>query len=115
MANKERNTPMITKTQIMESLIGKPVVDAMVKTLYNQSNDFPDIHQLLFSVVQYFQAIKTTLLLLRFAKWYDPSSFHYIYIQYIQTYFLKYAENYVFITPSINSNKASLPIDFELE
>ena len=32
---------MITKMQVMESLIGKPVVDAMVETLYNQNEDFP--------------------------------------------------------------------------
>lgn len=43
---------MITKTQIMESLIGKPVVDAMVKTLYNQSNDFPDIHQAYLDAIE---------------------------------------------------------------
>ena len=27
--------------QFMDSLIGKPVVDALVQTLYNQSDDFP--------------------------------------------------------------------------
>ena len=36
---------MISKMQIMESLIGKPVVDSLIQTLYNQSDDFPAIHQ----------------------------------------------------------------------
>ena len=36
---------MITKMQFMNGLVGKPVVDAMVKTLYNQSDDFPSIYQ----------------------------------------------------------------------
>ena len=38
---------MITKMQFMNGLVGKPVVDAMVKTLYNQSDDFPSIYQAL--------------------------------------------------------------------
>lgn len=43
---------MITKMQIMESLIEKPVVDAMVQTLYNQSDDFPDIHQAYLDAIE---------------------------------------------------------------
>jgi len=36
---------MISKMQMMESLIGKPVVDSLIQTLYNQSDDFPTIYQ----------------------------------------------------------------------
>lgn len=36
---------MISKMQFMNSLVGKPVVDAAVQTLYNQSDDFPKIYQ----------------------------------------------------------------------
>ena len=36
---------MISKTQFMNSLIGKPVVDALIQTLYNQMEDFPAIYQ----------------------------------------------------------------------
>ena len=35
---------MISKMQMMESLIGKPVVDSLIQTLYNQSDDFPTIY-----------------------------------------------------------------------
>lgn len=35
---------MISKIQFMNSLVGKPVVDAVVQTLYNQSDDFPKIY-----------------------------------------------------------------------
>lgn len=43
---------MITKTHVMESLIGKPVVDAMVETLYNQNEDFPDIYQAYLDAIE---------------------------------------------------------------
>lgn len=36
---------MISKIQFIESLLGKPVVDALIQTLYNQMEDFPDIYQ----------------------------------------------------------------------
>ena len=36
---------MISKIQFMNGLVGKPVVDAMVKTLYNQSKEFPELYQ----------------------------------------------------------------------
>lgn len=43
---------MITKTQVMDAFIGKPVVDAMVRTLYNQSEEFPQIHQNYLDAIQ---------------------------------------------------------------
>ena len=43
---------MITKTQVTESLIGKPVVDAMVQTLYNQNEDFPGIHKAYLDAIE---------------------------------------------------------------
>ena len=36
---------MISKMQVMESVIGKSVVDALIQTLYNQSDDFEAIHR----------------------------------------------------------------------
>ena len=38
--------------QFMDSLIGKPVVDALVQTLYNQSDDFPAIHQTYLDAIE---------------------------------------------------------------
>ena len=35
---------MISKMQFMDSLVGKPVVDALIHTLYNQMEDFPSIY-----------------------------------------------------------------------
>ena len=43
---------MISKNQFMNSLIGKPVVDAVVQTLYNQSNDFPAIYEAFLAAVE---------------------------------------------------------------
>ena len=43
---------MITKMQFMNGLVGKPVVDAMVKTLYNQSNDFPAIYEAYLGAIE---------------------------------------------------------------
>ena len=43
---------MISKMQFMDSLIGKPVVDALVQTLYNQSDDFPAIHQTYLDAIE---------------------------------------------------------------
>ena len=43
---------MISKNQFMNGLIGKPVVDAMVQTLYNQSNDFPEIYQAYLAAIE---------------------------------------------------------------
>lgn len=43
---------MISKTQVMGSLVGKSVVDALVQTLYNQSNDFPAVHQGFLDAIQ---------------------------------------------------------------
>lgn len=43
---------MISKMQVMESLIGKPVVDALVQTLYNQSEDFPATHQAYLDAIE---------------------------------------------------------------
>lgn len=36
---------MISKTQVMNTLIGKPIVDALIQTLYNQTDDFPGIYE----------------------------------------------------------------------
>lgn len=44
---------MISKMQVMESLIGKPVVDALVQTLYNQSDDFSAIHQSYLAAIEH--------------------------------------------------------------
>lgn len=43
---------MISKMQIMESLIGKPIVDSLIQTLYNQSDDFPAIHQTFLDAIE---------------------------------------------------------------
>lgn len=43
---------MISKTQVMDSRVGKSVVDALVQTLYNQSNDFPAAHQGFLDAIQ---------------------------------------------------------------
>ena len=43
---------MISKMQFMNGLVGKPVVDAMVKTLYNQSEDFPPIYQAYIEAIE---------------------------------------------------------------
>lgn len=43
---------MISKNQFMNSLIGKPVVDAVVQTLYNQSDDFPAIYEAFLAAVE---------------------------------------------------------------
>ena len=36
---------MISKMQVMESFVGKPIVDSLVQTLYNQCAEFPKEHQ----------------------------------------------------------------------
>lgn len=43
---------MISKTQFMDSLIGKPVVDALIQTLYNQTEDFPSIYQAYLDAIE---------------------------------------------------------------
>ena len=43
---------MISKMQFMNGLVGKQVVDAMVETLHNQSNDFPAIYQAYLEAVE---------------------------------------------------------------
>ena len=43
---------MISKTQFMDSLIGKPVVDALIQTLYNQMEDFPQIYQAYLDAIE---------------------------------------------------------------
>lgn len=47
---------MISKMQFMNGLVGKPVVDAMVKTLHNQSNDFPAIYEAYLEAVEKLRA-----------------------------------------------------------
>lgn len=48
---------MISKNQFMNSLIGKPVVDAVVCTLYNQSDDFPKVHQAFLHAIERLHAV----------------------------------------------------------
>lgn len=36
---------MISKIQILDALLGKQIVDALIETLYIQDDDFPEIHQ----------------------------------------------------------------------
>lgn len=43
---------MISKDQFMNSLIGKPVVDAVIRTLYNQCDDFPEVYQAYLSAIE---------------------------------------------------------------
>lgn len=43
---------MISKMQFMDSLIGKPVVDALIQTLYNQMEDFPAIYQAYLDAIE---------------------------------------------------------------
>ncbi len=49
----EGKNVMISKAQVMDALTGKPVVDAMIQTLYNQSDDFPQIHQTYLNAIQH--------------------------------------------------------------
>lgn len=51
---------MITKTQVMESLIGKPVVDAVIETLYNQDDNFPEIYRQYLSAIEHLHAVLDT-------------------------------------------------------
>ena len=53
----ERKKTMISKMQFMNSVLGKPVVDAMVQTLYNQSNDFPAIYEAYLAAVEKMHAV----------------------------------------------------------
>lgn len=43
---------MITRNTILESVVGKGIVDALVKTLYNQIVDFPDIHRTYLEAIE---------------------------------------------------------------
>ena len=36
---------MISRMQILDTLLGKQIVDALIRTLYTQDDDFPEIHQ----------------------------------------------------------------------
>ena len=53
----ERKKTMISKMQFMNSVLGKPVVDAVVQTLYNQSNDFPAIYEAYLAAVEKMRAV----------------------------------------------------------
>ena len=53
----ERKKTMISKMQFMNSVLGKPVVDAVVQTLYNQSNDFPAIYEAYLAAVEKMHAV----------------------------------------------------------
>ena len=43
---------MISKMQFMDSLIGKPIVDALIQTLYNQMEDFPSIYRAYLDAIE---------------------------------------------------------------
>lgn len=43
---------MISQMQFMNYFIGKPVVDSMIETLYNQSQDFPAIYQAYLEAIE---------------------------------------------------------------
>ena len=53
----ERKKTMISKMQFMNSVLGKPIVDAVVQTLYNQSNDFPAIYEAYLAAVEKMHAV----------------------------------------------------------
>lgn len=53
----ERKKTMISKMQFMNSVLGKPVVDAVVQTLYNQSNDFLAIYEAYLAAVEKMRAV----------------------------------------------------------
>lgn len=53
----ERKKTMISKMQFMNSVLGKPIVDAVVQTLYNQSNDFPAIYEAYLAAVEKMRAV----------------------------------------------------------
>ena len=48
---------MISKTQFMNGLLGKPVVDAMVKTLFNQSDSFPEVYQAYLDAIEKMRSV----------------------------------------------------------
>lgn len=43
---------MIFKNQFIDSLLGKSAVDAAIRTLYNQSDDFPEVYQAYLSAIE---------------------------------------------------------------
>lgn len=49
---------MISKTQILDALLGKQLVDALIETLYIQDDDFPEIHQAYLAAID---TLKTAL------------------------------------------------------
>ena len=36
---------MITKHDLIDTFVGKKIVDALIETLYNQDPDFPETHR----------------------------------------------------------------------
>ena len=53
----ERMKKMISKMQFMNTLVGKPVVDAMVTTLFNQSDSFPEVYQAYLDAIEKMRAV----------------------------------------------------------
>lgn len=43
---------MISKMQMLDTLLGKQVVDALIETLYVQTDDFPGIHQAYLEAIE---------------------------------------------------------------
>ena len=48
---------MIFKNQFVDFLLGKPAVDAAIRTLYNQFDDFPEVYQAFLSAIEKLHAV----------------------------------------------------------
>lgn len=44
------------KKQILDTLLGKQIVDALIETLYVQTDDFPGIHQAYLEAIEKLEA-----------------------------------------------------------
>ena len=42
---------MITKHDLIDTFVGKKIVDALIETLYNQDPDFPETHRTYLSAI----------------------------------------------------------------
>lgn len=47
---------MMMKKQILDTLLGKQIVDALIETLYVQTDDFPEIHQAYLEAIEKLEA-----------------------------------------------------------
>lgn len=48
----ERERNMMSKKQLLDTLLGKQIVDALIETLYVQTDDFPGIHQAYLEAIE---------------------------------------------------------------